>query len=68
MRTELDEQVLDVGPKTILAFAKEIKLAKTIVWSGPLGLFEKKPFDTATMALCRRVARSRLNFEAIALG
>lgn len=50
-----DEMVLDAGPKTILAFAKEIKLAKTILWSGPLGLFEKKPFDTATMALARLI-------------
>ena len=49
------EQILDAGPKTILAYAKEIKLAKTIVWSGPLGLFEKKPFDTATMALARLI-------------
>ncbi len=49
------EIVLDAGPKTILLFAKELKLAKTIVWSGPLGLFEKKPFDTATKALCRLI-------------
>jgi phosphoglycerate kinase len=49
------EQILDAGPKTILAYAKEIKTAKTIVWSGPLGLFERKPFDTATMALCRLI-------------
>jgi phosphoglycerate kinase len=48
-----DEQMLDIGPKTILEFAKIIKTAKTIVWSGPLGLFEKKPFDTGTMALAR---------------
>jgi phosphoglycerate kinase len=47
------ELILDAGPKTILAYAKEIKAAKTILWSGPLGLFEKKPFDTATMALAR---------------
>jgi phosphoglycerate kinase len=49
------ELVLDAGPKTILAFAAEIKKAKTIVWSGPLGLFEKKPFHTATMALARLI-------------
>lgn len=47
------EQILDAGPKTILAFAEEIKKAKTIVWSGPLGLFEKKPFHHSTMALAR---------------
>lgn len=49
------EQILDAGPKTILAFSKEIKKAKTIVWSGPLGLFEKKPFDMATMSLARLI-------------
>lgn len=50
-----NEVVLDAGPKTILEFAKEIKAAKMIVWSGPLGLFEKKPFDMATMALARLI-------------
>jgi len=48
-----DEQVLDAGPKTILLFAGILKQAKTIVWNGPLGLFEHKPFNTATMALAR---------------
>lgn len=50
-----NESILDAGPKTILAFAKEIKKAKTIVWSGPLGLFEKKPFHHATFALSRLI-------------
>jgi len=50
-----NEIILDAGPKTILAYSKIIKGAKTIVWSGPLGLFEKKPFDTATMALARLI-------------
>lgn len=47
------ELILDAGPKTIMAFAKELKVAKTIVWNGPLGRFEVKPFDMATMALSR---------------
>jgi phosphoglycerate kinase len=47
------EMILDAGPKTILAYAKELKLAKTILWNGPLGYFEKKPFDTATFSLSR---------------
>lgn len=50
-----NEQVLDVGPKTILAFSQELKKARTIVWSGPLGMFEKKPFHTATFALSRLI-------------
>lgn len=46
-----NELILDCGPKTILLFANEIKKAKTLVWNGPLGHFEVKPFHTATMAL-----------------
>ncbi len=49
------EMILDAGPKTILIFAEELKKAKTIVWNGPLGLFEKKPFHTATMALAHLI-------------
>ncbi len=49
------EMVLDIGPKTILAFAQQLKAAKTIVWNGPLGHFEIKPFDTGTMSLARVV-------------
>ncbi len=50
-----NEVIYDIGPKTILAYAKQIKLAKTLVWNGPLGKFEHKPFDTSTMALARIV-------------
>ena len=39
--------------KSSIRAVEIIKEAKTIVWSGPLGLFEKKPFDTGTMALAR---------------
>lgn len=50
-----NEVIYDVGPKTILAFAKELKNARTIIWNGPLGYFEKKPFHTATIALARLI-------------
>ncbi|MCL5666813.1 MAG: phosphoglycerate kinase [Patescibacteria group bacterium] len=50
-----NETIYDIGPKTILKYAAELKLARTIVWNGPLGLFEVKPFHTATMALARIV-------------
>lgn len=50
-----EEQILDAGPKTIMEFSKHIKLAKTIVWSGPLGMFEKSPFHHATFALSRLI-------------
>jgi phosphoglycerate kinase len=47
--------IVDIGPKTILEFARIIKTAKTIVWNGPMGKFEQKPFDTGTMALAKVV-------------
>jgi phosphoglycerate kinase len=50
-----DDIIYDVGPQTILEFAGHIKKAKTLVWNGPLGHFEVKPFHTATMALARVV-------------
>ncbi len=55
-----NELILDVGPKTILQFSNILKKANTIVWNGPLGHFECKPFHTGTMALARVVGgRSR---------
>lgn len=47
------ELILDAGPKTILAFARVLKQAQTVVWNGPLGFFEHKPFHHSTMALGR---------------
>lgn len=49
------EKICDIGPKTILEYAKILKSAKTICWNGPLGYFEKKPFRTGTMALAKVV-------------
>ncbi|TAK05403.1 phosphoglycerate kinase [Patescibacteria group bacterium] len=50
------ETVYDIGPQTIRAFAAGIRAAKTVVWNGPMGLFEKKPFSHGTLALGRFVA------------
>jgi phosphoglycerate kinase len=47
---------LDVGPKTISQFSQEISKARTIVWNGPLGMFEKPAFAQGTLAMARAVA------------
>jgi phosphoglycerate kinase len=47
---------LDVGPKTIELFGGEISKARTIVWNGPLGMFEKPAFAHGTLAMARAVA------------
>jgi len=49
---------LDIGPMTVDRFAATFKTAKTIVWNGPMGVFEKPPFAKGTVALGRAVAES----------
>lgn len=49
---------LDIGPKTIATFSKVIAGARTIIWNGPMGVFEMPPFDTGTVAVAKAVAAS----------
>src|SRR5580704_11732278 len=49
---------VDIGPATIEAYASAISKAKTIIWNGPMGVFEKPPFDRGTVALAKAVAAS----------
>lgn len=51
-----DKMVLDIGPATVEVLKGLIDQAKTVVWNGPLGAFEKAPFDQGTTALARYVA------------
>jgi phosphoglycerate kinase len=47
---------LDIGPKTVEEFSREISRARTIVWNGPLGMFEKPVFSRGTLDIARAVA------------
>lgn len=47
---------LDIGPETIDLFSAALEGAKTIVWNGPMGMFEEKPFDEGTVAIAKAVA------------
>lgn len=51
-------QGMDIGRKTISMFKKEIKKAKTIIWNGPLGVYEFKQFQNGTKKVARAVANS----------
>lgn len=50
--------ILDIGPKTEREFARVIAGAKTIIWNGPMGLFEKKLFASGTRAVWRAILKS----------
>jgi phosphoglycerate kinase len=58
--TEIPDGMIgvDIGPATIEAYASVISKAKTIIWNGPMGVFEKPPFDRGTVALAKAVAAS----------
>lgn len=49
---------LDIGPDSVALFSDAVKTAKTIVWNGPLGMFELAPFSKGTFALVHAVAAS----------
>ncbi|HEX8914672.1 MAG TPA: phosphoglycerate kinase [Humisphaera sp.] len=51
-----DLEGFDIGPKTQAAYAAEIAKAKTVIWNGPMGVFEKKPFQAGTKAVAQAVA------------
>ncbi len=53
-----DDFAVDIGPKTVETYAGIIKGAKTIIWNGPMGIFEMPPFDKGTVALAKAVAES----------
>lgn len=53
-----DEAMLDIGPDSAASYARAILTAKTIVWNGPMGVFEKPPLDAGTMAVARAMAEA----------
>lgn len=47
---------LDIGPKTIDYFKEQLQACKTIFWNGPMGLFEKPPYDQGTLAIAKTLS------------
>jgi phosphoglycerate kinase len=62
-----DRMGLDIGPRTVERFAYVVKTAGTIVWNGPMGVFEKAPFATGTLGVARAVS-SASGFSVIGGG
>ncbi len=62
-----DMEGFDIGPKTRALYAAEIAKAKTIIWNGPMGVFEKKPFAAGTRAVAEAVAQATDKHDAISI-
>ena len=54
-----DEAGLDIGPEAIEQFSSKLSDAGTIVWNGPMGMFEREPFDRGTRAIAQAVADAK---------
>ena len=62
-----DKEGFDIGPKTRALYVAEIAKAKTIIWNGPMGVFEKKPFAAGTKAIAEAVAKATSANHAITI-
>jgi len=56
-----DVEGLDIGPETVKRFSEEVRKAKTILWNGPMGLFEDPRFAEGTFAVARAVVEATKN-------
>lgn len=61
-------QGLDIGPATMKLFASKIADAQTIVWNGPMGVFEMEPFDAGTKAIAEAIAKATENGAVSIIG
>jgi len=53
-----DRMALDIGPETVAAYAAEIRAAKTLLWNGPMGVFEMAPYASGTLSMAEELAEA----------
>lgn len=63
-----DRVGLDIGPRTVAQFSQELLKAKMVLWNGPVGLFEIKPYDQGSRALARALADRRSALTSVIAG
>ena len=63
-----NEAMFDIGPDTIKSYTRAIATAKTILWNGPMGVFETKPFDAGTNAVAQAMADATANGATTIVG
>jgi phosphoglycerate kinase len=62
------EAMFDIGPRAAAAFATAVESAKTVVWNGPMGVFETPPFDRGTRAVAQALAAATANGATTIVG
>ena len=55
-RVPQDQMILDIGPRSVALIGEKLAACRTLVWNGPVGAFETKPFDKATTAIAQQIA------------
>ncbi|MFN7390316.1 phosphoglycerate kinase [Brevundimonas sp.] len=63
-----DDKILDAGPASVARLVEALTASKTLIWNGPLGVFEVPPFDTATVAVAHHVAARARSGHLVAVG
>jgi len=63
-----DDKILDAGPETVARLLAAMDASKTLIWNGPLGVFEIPPFDAATVATAHHAAKLAKSGALIAVG
>ena len=63
-----DDKILDAGPASVARLTAAIDASKTLIWNGPLGVFEVPPFDATTVAVARHVAARAKDGNLVAVG
>jgi phosphoglycerate kinase len=59
---------LDIGVETVALFSNALKDARTVIWNGPMGVFEEKPFDEGTIGIARAVAEAADRGATVVVG
>ena len=62
-----DEMIMDLGPLSTSHISQIIHASKTLIWNGPLGAFETKPYDAASIEVARNIASASLNNSLISV-
>lgn len=62
------EAMLDIGPDTAMSYSRAIAAAKTVIWNGPMGVFETPPFDAGTRAIAQAMADATLKGATTIVG